>query len=217
MRKIILMATAAIIAAASFSSCSKDDDDDCGNYKGHEYVDLGLPSGLKWATCNIGATTPEEYGDHFAWGETEPKETYTWNTYFDPFYTKYDTDGETTIGLSDDAAHVNWGGSWRIPTKAEWEELQTGCTWTWTADYEGTGVHGYIVKSNTNNNSIFLPAAGFRRDSDFYFAGSNGNYWSSSLDGHLPNYAYILDFASGYMYLNKYYRFDGQSVRPVCP
>ena len=197
-----------------FSSCSKDDDEG-GISKTPVSVAVDLGLSVKWATCNVGANSPEECGDFFAWGETEPKETYNWNTYSDPYYTKYSTSGKSTLDLSDDAAHVNWGGNWRMPTKTEWDELHTGCTWTWTTDYEGTGVYGYIVKSKTNNNSIFLPAAGLRRGSDLYFAGSNGNYWSSSLYPSLSNYAYVLDFGSGYMNLNNYYRYDGQSVRPV--
>ena len=122
---------------------------------GHECVDLGLPSGTLWATCNVGATNPEGYGDYFAWGETANKEKYKWSTYFDTnnfgkTYTKYyNNGGKTVLDPEDDAAHVNWGGSWRMPTKAEWQELIDNCTWTWTTDYKGDGsnVAGVIVTS----------------------------------------------------------------------
>ena len=142
------------------------------NTGNHEYVDLGLS--VKWATCNVGASKPEEYGDYFAWGETQPKNTYDWSTYkwcngsYDT-QTKYCTkssygtvDNKTQLELSDDAARANWGGSWRMPTDAEMTELREQCTWTWTTQ---NGVYGYKVtskKSGYTNKSIFLPAAGYR-------------------------------------------------------
>lgn len=140
-------------------------------------VDLGLPSGIRWASCNIGATTPEGYGYYFAWGETDSKKDYSWATYkyanVGEFYhykfTKYCTDAssgdngfidnKTVLEPEDDAATANWGDVWRMPTDAEWTELREQCTWTWTAQ---NGMNGYQVASKTNGNSIFLPAAGFR-------------------------------------------------------
>ena len=190
---------------------------------GHEYVDLGLPSGTKWATCNIGATKPEEYGNYYAWGETEPKTTYNWSTYkwcngSSDTQTKYCTsssygivDNKTTLEPEDDAAHVNWGGAWRMPTDAEWTELRTNCTWTWTTK---NGVNGYEVKG-TNGNSIFLPAAGYRVSDDSYYAGSNGFYWSSSLGTGYPYYAWYVNFYSGNVGGDNYNRYYGRSVRPV--
>ena len=189
---------------------------------GHAYVDLGLS--VKWATMNVGATSPEEYGDYFAWGETQPKEEYNWSTYkwcegsYDT-QTKYCTDSKygtvdnkTILELSDDAANANWGGSWRMPTEAEQDELRTECTWTWTTQ---NGVKGYKVTSKTNGNSIFLPAAGYRYDSDLYRAGSNGHYWGGSLYTSRSYYAYYLGFGSSSVswYYNE--RGYGQSVRPV--
>ena len=115
-------------------------DNATGTENGHDYVDLGLPSGTKWATCNVGATAPEEYGDYFAWGETEPKTTYNWDTYkwcngSEDTFTKYNTkssygtvDNKTQLELADDAARANWGGQWRMPTDAEWTELCKNCT-----------------------------------------------------------------------------------------
>jgi hypothetical protein len=191
-----------------------------------EYVDLGLPSGLKWATCNVGATTPEEYGDYFAWGEVEPKTTYDWSTY--KYGTNYDqltkycsnssygkdgfVDNKTVLDPEDDAATANWGGAWRMPTKAEQDELRNNCTWIWTTQ---NGVNGYKV-TGPNGNSIFLPAAGYLVGGALNLAGSGGYYWSSSLYTDGPSGAYYVYFSSGgvdWYYGNRYYGF---SVRPVC-
>lgn len=195
-----------------------------GSENGYEYVDLGLS--VKWATCNVGATKPEEYGDYFAWGETQPKSTYNLSTYkwCNGSYntqTKYNTksnygtvDNKTQLELSDDAARANWGGSWRMPTKAEQDELRNKCTWTWTTQ---NGVNGYKVTSKSNGKSIFLPAAGFRYDSSLDYAGSIGDYWSGSLYTDEPDYAYVLSFDSDDVYRTTNIRDFGQSVRPVCP
>lgn len=193
---------------------------------GYDYVDLGLPSGLKWATMNVGATKPEEYGDHFAWGETQPKDNYTLSTYkwcngAGNKLTKYCTkssswdsaepmDNKTTLDLEDDAARANWGGSWRMPTAAEWTELRENCTWTWTKQ---NGVYGRLVTSKTNSNSIFLPAAGHRYDTRLSKVGSSGYYWSSSLITDSPDNAWGADFSLGYNWGG--YRSYGFSVRPV--
>ena len=194
---------------------------------GYAYVDLGLS--VKWATCNVGANNPEDYGDYFAWGETEPKDTYNRSTYkwcndSSSKLTKYCnyngsgndgfTDNKTQLELSDDAAHVNWGGSWRMPTYAEWTELREQCTWTWTIQ---NGVNGCRVTSKTNGNSIFLPAAGRRSGSSLYFAGSSGCYWSSSLDTDNPNNAWFVNISYNGVGRNNDSRRDGRSVRPVCP
>ena len=183
-------------------------------------VDLGLPSGLKWATCNVGATKPEEYGNYYAWGETATKETYDWSNYFDTSdggstFTKYTTDGKTVLDLEDDAARANWGGAWRMPTDAEWTELRENCEWTLTSDYNGTGVAGRIVTSNINGNSIFLPAAGYRSLGDLYFAGDYGCYWSSSLNTDNPGNAWNVYFNSDYVDRGNNGRYFGISVRPV--
>ena len=188
-----------------------------------EYVDLGLS--VKWATCNVGATSPEEYGDYFAWGETQPKDYYDWDTYKygSKIVTKYCTkssagtvDNKTTLELSDDAARVNWGGKWRMPTRAEQDELRntSNCTWTWTTQ---NGVKGYKVTSKKNGNSIFLPATGYRGYDDLYNAGSFGNFWSSSLSTLSSYYACNVNFSPGYVDWRYSYRCYGQSVRAVCP
>lgn len=192
-----------------------------------EAVDLGLS--VKWATCNIGAFVPEEYGCYFAWGETTTKSTFGWGNYkwctsFDNGYdykdfTKYITkdhygtvDNKTTLELSDDAAHVNWGGSWRMPTAAEWIELLEKCDWTWTTQ---NGVKGYKVTSKRSNKSIFLPAAGIISGRLLRDAGINGYYWSSSLNTGYPHEASYVNFGTRNVSSNE--RFNGHSVRPVCP
>ena len=178
-----------------------------GTTNGYDWVDLGLPSGVKWATCNVGADSPEEYGDYFAWGETETKEEYTEENSL--------TYGEQMSDISGnaqyDAATANWGGSWRMPTYDEMVELKNICTWEWTTQND---VNGYKV-IGTNGNSIFLPAAGYRYGSSLYGAGSIGNYWSSAPRGSITDDAYGLSFGSGS--LGMYYggRVDGRSVRPV--
>ena len=195
-------------------------------------VDLGLPSGIKWASCNVGAEKPEDYGNYYAWGEVLPKENYSWITYKyangtpnkDPKLTKYCnntsygdngfTDNKTTLESEDDAAHVNWGGSWRMPTAAEMDELLENCTWTWTTQ---NGVNGYQVASKTNSNSIFLPAAGYRAGTNLGRVGYLGRFWASLLDESNPICAWYLGFYSGYVGEGYYDRYCGQSVRPVCP
>ncbi len=192
-----------------------------GTLNGHEAVDLGLS--VKWATCNVGATKPEEYGGYYAWGETEEKNNYKWSTYkwcngsFTAM-TKYCTrsgygtvDYKTVLDLEDDVAHVKWGGSWRMPTKAEQDELRKNCTWTWTTQ---NGVDGYKV-TGTNGNSIFLPAAGYRLGTDLNKSSSLGNYWSSSLSGSASYFACYLSFRSGRCGWYNDFRYHGRSVRPV--
>lgn len=185
-----------------------NDDDYDGIIRGHKYVDLGLPSGLKWATCNVGATSPEEYGDYFAWGETSPKSIYT----DENCKTCGKKIGDISGNAAYDAATANWGGSWRMPTRAEMQELINDCTWEWTTV---NGVKGYKVTSKINGNSIFFPAAGFRRGSSLSGAGYYGYYWSSTSSESDTRFAYYLGFYSGNSSLYWYYRSDGRSVRPV--
>lgn len=198
-----------------------------------EAVDLGLPSGLKWASFNVGASAPEEYGDYYAWGDTETRSYYSWSTY--KFRTsgdngqniklsKYNTnssygtvDNKTVLAPEDDVAQVKLGGGWRMPTFAEWTELWSKCANTWTDNYNGTGVKGIIV-TGKNGNSIFLPAAGYRWDTSLDSAGSTGYYWSSSLYTSNPSSAWIADCSSSNNSLSIDYGFGrcfGRSVRPV--
>jgi hypothetical protein len=202
-----------------------------GTLNGYGWVDLGLPSGLRWATCNVGAVNPEDYGNYYAWGETTTKETYNWSTYRycigsnsdNSDLTKYNsnpqngyyqfTDTLTILEASDDAAVYWWGSGWRMPTKAEMEELHTNCTWTWATQ---NGVNGRLV-TGPNGNSIFLPAAGYRNGSSLYDVGSVGYYWSSSLNTNGSKCAWSLKFYSRlYAFFNDLYRINGFSVRPVC-
>ncbi len=201
-------------------------EDNSGTIDGRDYVDLGLPSGTLWATCNVGANSPEEYGDYYAWGETEPKTTYNWSTYkycngsYDTM-TKYCAnsregivDNKTELEPSDDAATANWGSDWQMPSYEQFDELfnssYTATTWTTL-----NGVSGYEITSKSNGNSIFLPAAGCRYDTSLYNAGSNGGYWSRSLNTSYSSLAYVLHFYSNDIDADCYSRDYGRSVRPV--
>ncbi len=186
-------------------------------------VDLGLS--VKWAAYNVGATAPEEYGGYYAWGETEEKSNYSWETYkyYNGSYTtmtKYCTsssygtvDNRTTLEASDDVATVKWGGAWRMPTTEEQQELKDNCNWQWTTL---NGVNGYRV-TGPNGNSIFLPAAGYCDGTVVNYQGSYGSFWSSSLGSSSSSYACNLGFNSSYYDWDDYYRYYGHSVRPVCP
>lgn len=193
-----------------------------------EYVDLGLS--VKWATCNIGATKPEEYGEYFAWGETESSSRYQWANYkwskmsstnTDVSLTKYNIDGgygtvdnKITLDQSDDVASVNLGDNWRIPTDTEMTELLEQCIWTWTTY---NGVNGYNVTSKNNGNSIFLPAAGLGGYNGLQQVGNTGFYWSSSLYTDNPKAAYCLYFESDDVPERANIpRCDGTPIRPVC-
>ena len=180
-----------------------------------EPIDLGLPSGLKWGSFNLGAATPEEYGDYYAWGETETKGDYSEEAYkwFDGGMfklTKYNTsteygavDNKTALEAEDDVVHVKLGGKWRMPTDAEWTELRENCTWTWTKQ---NGVNGHLI-SASNGNRIFLPAAGSRIGTHLYGAGDDYHYWSSTLYTRYPEHAYL--------HREYRFRFFGYPVRPV--
>ena len=178
-----------------------------GSISGHGYVDLGLS--VKWATMNVGASSPEGYGDYYAWGEKSPK-------------SSYDADNSKTYGrrsynhdiggTSRDVAHVSWGGSWCLPTAEELQELKDNCEWTWTTL---NGKAGYKVVSKKNGNSIFLPAAGYRDGTSLNNAGSYGYYWSSAPLSSNTYDAYSLYFNSGRHLVFDYNRYYGRSVRPV--
>ena len=191
-----------------------------------EYVDLGLPSGTLWATCNVGASSPYEAGSYFAWGETTPKQDYSWNSYkwYNTVtgkitkyckYTKYCdnssygvVDNKTELELADDAAYVNWGKNWRMPTKAQFDELRAECTWQWNGS-------GYLVTSKKNGATLILPAAGVRGGSSLDNSGSYGYYWSRSLCPGDSEFACSLYFNSGNVRTDYYYRVHGRSVRAV--
>ena len=195
---------------------------------GHDFVDLGLPSGTLWATCNVGAINPEDYGDYFAWGETTIKETYSWSTYkycngSSTTFTKYCnnssygnegfTDTLTTLEAGDDAATANWGAGWRMPTSTEMQELFDNCTYEWTTQ---NGVSGEKF-TGPNGKSIFLPAAGYRNGTEFVSANSNGNgfYWSRMLyiDNTLDSVEFHFD--NTHTSMGATTRKCGLPVRPV--
>jgi len=195
-----------------------------GSYGGHEYVDLGLPSGTLWATCNVGASNPEDYGNYYAWGEKTTKSNYDWDTYkwcnnssSGVNLTKYNNDSsngtvdnKTVLELEDDVAYVNWGGDWRMPTRSELNELKDNCTWTETTQ---NGVNGRKV-TGPNGNSIFLPAAGYYYENSLYYA-DHGFYWSSSLYLSDSRDAHCLVFNSASVRVYGDSRDLGHSVRPV--
>lgn len=225
MKKFFYLVTLVVISLSIFTACEPSiGKDGVGKHKGHEYVDLGLS--VKWATCNVGATTPEEYGDYFAWGEVEPKTTYNWSTYkygtASDQLTKYCnnssygkdgfTDNKTVLDPEDDAATANWGGAWRMPTKAEQDELFVNCTWTWTTQ---NGVNGYKV-IGPNGSSIFLPAAGYMYEGTPDDAGLSDSYWTSSLYTYGPDRVCSVYFDSIGMSWGSGFRLVGRSVRPVC-
>ena len=245
-----------LISFFTFSSCKKDPvnpvpENPSADVPVPEMVNLGLPSGVKWASFNLGASKPEEYGDYYAWGETEPYYSeghsqdspcsswrsrtnpaisgYNWSSYkwcngSSTSLTKYNTSSEygSTVDnkmvleaddeADDDVAHVKLGDSWRMPTDAEWTELRNNCTWTWTTQ---NGIKGYKVTSKKNGASIFLPAAGIRDGTDLSYVGSDGYYWSSSLDTGHPDCAYLVSFFGGDVKGYSVWRYYGNSVRPV--
>lgn len=215
-----------------------------GEIKGHSFVDLGLPSGRLWATCNVGANKPTEYGDYYAWGETMPKEDYTWDTYkymsssyhslpdsikngqcinkyivqrSHKAYYEYKLvfDNKTKLETIDDAATANWGNEWRMPTEEEQNEMQRGCDWFTTQNFNGSGIAGRFGISKTNGNIIFFPAAGCRGGKDLGYAGVFGSYWSSSLNERLSRYAYCFYFNFNNINCLSFGRFNGRSVRAV--
>lgn len=213
-------------------------------YNGHAFVDLGLPSGIKWATCNVGANDPEDFGDYFAWGETEThyidghaqddyyqnwkpgKNGYNWASYkwckgVWRTLTKYcsieylgTVDNKTELEIEDDAARQNWGGLWRIPTLSELQELVDNCTFEEVC----SDISGYKV-TGTNGNWIFLPAAGYLYDYGSYPNGPIGFYCSRTIDSNNSdnNYGLIFDPYNYHASLGIYsiVRYFGQSVRPV--
>ena len=190
-------------------------------HNGYEYVDLGLPSGLKWATCNVGASSPEEYGGlYFAWGETTgytAEQVTSGVRAFDE--DSYNAGPAASISTDltpeQDAAHVHMGGNWRMPTKAEFKELVNNCKVDFTYDYNGTGIKGRIFTSKVNGKSVFFPDAGIGDDSSVGDVGSYGYYWSASR--YSSFYAWSFSDSSGSMDLQyDNFRYFGYSVRGVC-
>ena len=225
---VALMLTVAVVLFTT--GCKKDYAEGDGTISGHTYVDLDLPSGTLWAACNVGANTPESYGDYFAWGETKPKNSYSWSTYKyangtswkDPQLTKYCNnssygyngfiDNLTALLPGDDATTANWGSGWRMPTRAEWQELLDNTTSVSTTQ---NGVIGVLFTA-ANGNSLFLPAAGYRggkSETSLDLVGEEGYYLSSSLRVDRPEYIWSLDIFDHYISYSA--RDLGHSIRPV--
>ncbi len=179
----LLLCGAMLVA---FSACEQNNEVNGEGGGSHEYVDLGLPSGTLWATCNVGATAPEQSGDYFAWAEVTPKdnysvETYKWIDYSDDGdanMSKYYWDNKTELEREDDAASVNWGGNWRTPTKKELDELVAHCTFTETSVNQQRG----CLVEGSNGNSIFLPIAGIYVDTQLHTENGLCAYMSSTVD-----------------------------------
>ncbi len=202
------------------------------NYVEHEYVDLGLTSGTLWATCNVGADSPEKVGDYFAWGETEPKTDagYSWKNYRlakgssstlikyckDSSYGNNGlTDDLSELESADDAATANWGEDWQIPSESQLEELANKTTITWTTQ---NGVYGRLFTSRIagyTDKSIFLPAGGYYEGSSLNEESSYGYYWSRSCSGKKANNSCYIGFGLDYILLSSNERYQGFNVRPV--
>ena len=198
--------------------------------KEYEYIDLGLPSGLKWAKRNVGATSETDYGSYFQWGDIEGKTNYdcSWESYQygdDLNLSKYNTgnngykgtiDNKITLDLEDDAARANMGGNWRMPTEAEIQELVNNTYNEWIEDFNGSGVNGRKFTSKTDESKyIFIPASGYRLGSSFRGQGRGGDVWSSSLNTTLPGGALEFGFSSGTIYMGDSGRYYGLVVRGV--
>ena len=204
-------------ASATCTVTVKVSNSTSGVNNGHEWVDLGLS--VKWATMNVGASSPEGYGDYFTWGDKKTQSVFNWDTYkwYSTYFLSkgidkyYDEDNKTVLDLSDDAANANWGGSWRMPTDSEMTELITKCTWTYTTQ---NGVKGYKVVG-ANGKSIFIPGAGWYVTRSLH--GENyGSYWTNSLDESDSNNAWSLYFSPSNVERENVPRYIGRSVRPVC-
>ena len=234
--KLILLAAMAAMLSVGFASCSKDDDNSGSSNNGNsgngggdntEWVDLGLPSGLLWAKCNVGASSPEDYGNYYAWGETTTKSDYSWETYaygnssttLTKYCSKTDngfngfTDALTTLQSSDDAVTAVFGNGARIPTKDEWDELLNNCTEEWVSQ---NGVNGCKFTAS-NGNTLFLPAAGYCDGSELRGVSRYGDYWSSSLYTDEPNCAWDFYIGSYGTIMGNDSRYYGLSVRAVRP
>lgn len=196
-----------------------------GQIGGHDYVDLGLPSRIMWATCNIGALKPYELGDYFAWGEVTPKDDYSdklykWGTIFN--LTKYCTkgkdgivDNKAVLESEDDAACFNWGNGWRMPTISEMTELKESCEWEKVENFMGKGVVGMVGRSKYNGNFIFFPFAGDRADIRLLNKDCCGDYYTSQVVSSFPYESYALYLRNYVGVEGGYSRYVGRSVRAV--
>ena len=200
MKKIVLISVCSVLWSADLSAQST-----C-TLNGHQYVDLGLPSGLLWATCNVGADSPSDFGDYFAWGETTPKSTYTVENSLNSGKILSDISGDSRY----DAARANWGGDWRMPAKAEFQELLNHCVWTWAKQDEH---EGYLVTSAKNGNSIFLPAGGLKSGNE-HLLNRGGALWTST-GAKVSSSGWNLRFVESGFEMAYVAGSQGLSIRPV--
>jgi hypothetical protein len=238
MKKITYL-FALIAISLCFVQCEKNEIGQNGMHEGHEYVDLGLS--VKWATYNVGATTPEGYGDYFAWGEVEPKDYYYWDTYkysddTDSTLTKYCqnkdfglngfVDNKLELDPEDDAASVNWGGKWRMPTADEFDDLRYSCTWELTSKNGVPGLLGTSRIEGYTDRTIFFPTAGMFFMDEMANVEENpwGWYWSKTIELNYSNSAQLLLFQTNPIattpmikFNYNFFRYMGASVRAVCP
>lgn len=198
-----------------------------GNNGGHDYVDLGLPSGRLWATSNLGAAKPEDNGIYLAWGETTAKTSYFWKNYklfcgteSRVKVSKYCTnksygecDGLTVLEAADDAATAQWGNGWRTPTRKEWEELVSNCDWKWVKNYNGTGIDYKLGISKKNGNIILFPFSGYY--SDDTYINSSGNYWTADLHESNSREASAVLVLAGSITCHGINRKQGAAIRAV--
>ena len=237
--KMLALAAVVMMMSVAFTACSSDDDDSKPNPDAVEYVDLGLPSGTKWATCNVGANKPEQSGNYYAWGEIKTKKTYNWSTYKwmqkgqndSKFITKYTVpdeyydciwynsigtfigDNKNSLEDEDDAATAKLGKPWRTPTPEEFQELIDNCEW---ASIIVNGVKCYQGKSRINQETITLPAAGRRYDDGLQKDNNEALYWSNSIFSDESSSAIIFKFSTGSLPTISYnIRQFGLPVRPV--
>ena len=230
--KEVMKAVAALMLMTAVVGCAKPDEpnnggnNNDGTINGHAYVDLGLPSGTLWATCNVGATKPESYGDYFAWGETRTKSSYDWNTYkyseggYDKL-TKYCSnpglgyngfsDDLIMLEPNDDAATVNWGNDWHTPTTDQCSELYDN---TYVKDVTQNGVEGRLFTAK-NGKSLFIPNAGYRMDDEINGIGDFGGTWLNLLETKYSSEAWYLYSSSDYYSMNTNLRYYGMTVRAV--
>ena len=230
---IVLVAVLAFTKSKT-NSISKRNVSTTGINNGHEWVDLGLS--VKWASCNIGASNSDQYGDYYAWGENEPKDSFYWTNYkfctsgdfrLNNTLSKYTTDSDQgvvdnklVLDSGDDVAHMKWGGNWRMPTKTEFEELINECSWIWVNGINVNGFKVFSKKRGYTDNYIFLPAGGGINFTYKTEIGSNGQYWTRNLapsDNFGASFAFLLNFYSWGQGVIESDRYNGCNIRPVCP
>lgn len=215
---MVLMTVLALVA------CHDDDDEvkadqsytSCPDNNHPHLIDLGLPSGTKWACCNMGASSPEKYGVYYAWGEKGVKNKYSWDNYIyrvpDGTYPESFDIGSDIAGTQYDVAHAKWKGDWRMPTKAQCDELRDNCSYRWT---KMNDVNGFKFISKTNGGTIFLPATGYRLGDKIFNEDTNGHYWTSTLYKSNTSEAYSFLIWPDHPITSEAVRYGGHCIRPV--